>query len=81
MKSMVRILVIDDCSLVITALQRTLNSAGYKVIGTSSSQQAIEILHHERIDLVITDINMPERVPFLSQGETLGHLVTVIYEP
>jgi DNA-binding NtrC family response regulator len=60
MKSMVRILVIDDCSLVVTALQHALNSAGYKVIATASSHQAIAILRRERIDLVITDINMPD---------------------
>ena len=60
MNSKRRILVIDDCSLLVSALKRALNAAGYAVIGTSSSQYAIETMRNERVDLVITDINMPD---------------------
>ena len=57
---MVRILVIDDCHLLVSALQRVLKNAGYAVLGTSSSREGIELLQRERVHLVITDLHMPE---------------------
>lgn len=56
---MVRILVIDDCHLLVSALKQALNSAGYVVLGTSSSREAIELLQRESVQLVITDLHMP----------------------
>jgi CheY-like chemotaxis protein len=56
---MTRILLVDDCKLTVSALNRALTAAGYHVWATCSSQAGIEALQRERPDLVITDINMP----------------------
>lgn len=57
---MVRILVIDDCPVLVSALKQVLTNAGYAVVGTASSREGIEFLQRERVHLVITDLHMPE---------------------
>lgn len=54
------ILVIDDFenSLFVTAF--TLQNKGYKVLKANSGQKAIEHLNGQKIDLIITDYNMPQ---------------------
>ncbi len=38
-----------------------LRSAGYVVVDASDGNQALEVLRSQKIDLVITDINMPHK--------------------
>jgi DNA-binding NtrC family response regulator len=53
------ILIVDDSSNTLEVLQRNLTSAGYKVFTASGVYEAIEILEQTRLDLVITDLKMP----------------------
>ncbi len=46
--------------MMVLALKRTLKTAGYEVLATTSSQEAIQRLGTEPFDLVITDVNMPD---------------------
>lgn len=56
---MYNILVCDDEKDVVSALTIYLQAEGYQVFGASNGLQALEILRHEQIHLVLLDIMMP----------------------
>jgi len=55
-----RILVVDDEPALHKLMFKILSNQGYKVIGAESAKQALDILEHETIDLLISDIIMPD---------------------
>jgi CheY-like chemotaxis protein len=55
-----RILIVEDEMLVIWSLSETLKRAGFNVVAVQTGEQAIEKLKGERIDLLITDMNLPQ---------------------
>jgi DNA-binding response OmpR family regulator len=55
------ILVIDDDELVRTTLSRTLTAAGYEVIEACNGDVGLRKFQGGNVDLVITDILMPEK--------------------
>jgi DNA-binding NtrC family response regulator len=54
------ILVVDDAPDTLELLKRNLTSQGYKVYTSSGVTEAIRILESAHVDLVITDLKMPE---------------------
>jgi two-component system, chemotaxis family, chemotaxis protein CheY len=54
-----RILTIDDSKTIRDMLMLTLADAGFDVLQAVDGQDGLEMLDKERVDLVITDINMP----------------------
>jgi len=54
-----RILVVDDSQNMLELIRRVLSSKGYQIITGSSVVNAISILEQMTIDLVITDLKMP----------------------
>ena len=56
-----RILVVDDEELLVDLLTQNLTLLGYSVVGTTSSEEALEIFSSNptQFDLVITDLSMP----------------------
>lgn len=56
-----RILLIDDESLVRSTLERTLAAAGYEVVVAADGAQGISVLESDPCELVITDILMPQK--------------------
>jgi two-component system, sensor histidine kinase and response regulator len=54
------ILVVEDSVLQRTVLRRTLVEAGYDVIETGDGVEAIEALTIRQVDLIISDVEMPE---------------------
>jgi len=58
---MARILVVDDDDQLRAALKRFLEKEGFQVIDASDGAAGLEILNKDPVDLVITDIFMPER--------------------
>lgn len=54
-----RILIADDRSDNRYFLQSLLTGHGYQVISARDGQEALEILKHEMVDAIITDILMP----------------------
>lgn len=57
---MARILIIDDDVTIQTVFQRFLIGKGYEVSVASDGRKGLRRLDEENIDLVITDIMMPE---------------------
>jgi len=54
-----RILIVDDSADTLEVLRRNLAAAGYQVFTAPSVPGAIEILEQTQLDLVITDLKMP----------------------
>ena len=55
-----RILTIDDSKTMRDMLRLTLAGAGYHVLQAVDGQDGLDVLRKERVDVVITDINMPK---------------------
>ncbi len=55
-----KILVVDDSPDTLELLRRNLESKGYRVLTTQKAVEAIKILESTPVDLVITDLKMPE---------------------
>jgi len=57
---MTRILVIDDDALVRESIRLALQNANHAVLEASDGHKALEVLRGQSVDLVISDIMMPE---------------------
>ncbi len=58
---MKRILVVDDEYQVRKMLRQTLERSGFEVVEASDGKEALKHYHADTIDLVITDIIMPDK--------------------
>jgi CheY-like chemotaxis protein len=56
---MATILHVDDEPSIGLILQDTLERAGHKAVGAHSVPEALQILAHEEVDLIISDYRMP----------------------
>ena len=59
MRTMRKVLVVDDDPVVGTSFDRVLSSKGYAVITAGDGEEALKKLNSESYDLVFTDIRMP----------------------
>jgi len=55
-----KILIVDDCDTTRKLLTFIVKEKGYKIIGASNGLEALEVLAQNQIDLVVTDLNMPQ---------------------
>ncbi len=55
-----RILVVDDEENARVALAKILSREGYEVATAGNGYEALNFLRNKEVDLIITDINMPE---------------------
>jgi CheY-like chemotaxis protein len=58
---MPRILIIDDDDIIKRMLRRMLTRAGYDVLDAADGKEGIERFRENDVDLVITDLIMPEK--------------------
>ena len=78
---MKRILVVDDDTSLRIYLQEELIDMGYEVITASNAPEALKIVEHENIDLVILDIRMPGMTGIEALPRILGlkeHLPVIL---
>ena len=68
-----RILIVDDDPTIRTVAEDVLTGAGFEVIVTGSAASALELLRSQEIDIVVTDVLMPEM-----DGFTLGAQIAVL---
>jgi response regulator RpfG family c-di-GMP phosphodiesterase len=70
-ESMESLLFVDDESSILSSLRRLFRSLGYTIYVAESGQQGLEILKQHPVDLVISDMRMPEMdgAAFLEQVE------------
>ncbi|HQV30901.1 MAG TPA: sigma-54 dependent transcriptional regulator [Calditrichia bacterium] len=80
-----RILVVDDDTNLRVILQKSLESCGYTVSVAADGESALEVLHKESFDLMITDLSMPgmSGIELLQEARkaypNLGCLVVTAY--
>ena len=55
-----KILVVDDDKMILEAITHYLSSEGHEVITASNGLQALEMAQSKRLDLIISDIMMPD---------------------
>jgi CheY-like chemotaxis protein len=55
-----RILIVDDDVSYVELLQILLEEEGFEVVPAYRGRQALNIMSHERVDLVLLDYQMPE---------------------
>ncbi|SMC71254.1 two-component system, chemotaxis family, response regulator CheY [Desulfocicer vacuolatum DSM 3385] len=54
------VLIVDDSQLTLEIISFTVLSAGYRVIRAQGGLEALEILNHTPVDLMVVDIVMPD---------------------
>ena len=57
---MARILVIDDDELVLSLIKKVLERKKYDVVTASNGKDGLQLYEEQKIDLIITDLIMPE---------------------
>ena len=55
-----RLLIVDDETTLVTALLSTLRESGYTAIGATSPGDALAILRRQPVDVMMTDLHLPE---------------------
>lgn len=56
-----KILLIDDDELVLKSTRKLLERQGYEVFPASSAKEALQLIDNDSLDLVISDIRMPDK--------------------
>ncbi|MBI5561957.1 MAG: response regulator [Deltaproteobacteria bacterium] len=55
-----RILIVDDCDTTRKLLSYIVRERGYKILAASNGLEALEVMAENPVDLVVTDLNMPQ---------------------
>lgn len=56
---MKRILIAEDNKLILETIAHSLTREGYEIIKTKDGKECLEILKDNKVDLIITDLYMP----------------------
>jgi CheY-like chemotaxis protein len=77
---MARILVVEDDASIRQLLRRVLERAGYEALLARTASEAHRVLQAERMDLVITDINLPgnDGLQFTAEVRTVYPSIPII---
>jgi two-component system KDP operon response regulator KdpE len=54
-----KVLIVDDDPVIVKAMAAKLNRAGYETLEASDGAGAIALVHKERPDLIVLDLNVP----------------------
>ncbi|MBI5587517.1 MAG: response regulator [Deltaproteobacteria bacterium] len=55
-----KILIVDDCDTTRKLLSYIVRERGYKIMSASNGIEALEVMASNPVDLVLTDLNMPQ---------------------
>lgn len=55
-----KILIVDDCDTTRKLLSYIIKERGHVILGASNGIEALEVLAANPVDLVVTDLNMPQ---------------------
>ncbi len=55
-----RLLFVDDEPSILSSLKRLFHRSGYELFTATSGREGLELLEHQAVDLVISDMRMPE---------------------
>lgn len=79
----IKILVVDDVKSVRTVINALFKSEGFKVFEAGNGNEALNVLNENHIDLVISDVNMPDMDGFellkrIRENEKLKDIFVVL---
>lgn len=80
------ILIVDDSILMRTALKRTIGMVGIEIASITEAgngNEALEVLKNNPVDLILTDLNMPEMngvelVHFLKESSEYANIPVIV---
>jgi FixJ family two-component response regulator len=74
------ILLVDDEASILSAIKRQLRSEGYRILTTEDPTQVLSMLGAEDVDVLVSDVNMPEMsgLELMAQARTGFPAVTRI---
>lgn len=84
-ESLLPLLVVEDDAAIRELLEEELQDAGYTTLGVPSAEEAIALLSHTSVSLVITDVRLPGMtgIQLLQQlrqaGSELGIIVITAF--
>lgn len=55
-----KVLIVDDCATTRKLLSYIIRERGYEIFGAANGIEALEMLAVNDVDLVVTDLNMPQ---------------------
>ncbi|MFM5359741.1 response regulator [Aeromonas veronii] len=69
------ILIVDDSATIRQVVSMTLKGAGYEVIEASDGKDALNKLDGKKINLIISDVNMPnmDGITFVKEAKKLAN--------
>jgi CheY-like chemotaxis protein len=70
------VLVVDDSTVARTKLVKLFNEAGYLVASAKDGVEALEVLGRQKVDVLITDLEMPNKDGFELIADVKGSLAT-----
>lgn len=70
-----KVLTVDDSKTMRQMVAFTLKNAGFDIIEAEDGQHALNVLGNEKVDLIITDLNMPNMDGFELITELRKHAV------
>lgn len=80
------ILIVDDSILMRAALKRTIDMVGIEIASITEAgngKEALEVLENNTVDLILTDLNMPEMngvelVHFLKESSEYANIPVIV---
>ncbi len=81
MSELFTILVVDDDPFMAKTLTDILDLKGFEVLAAHSGAEALEILRNQRVDVLLTDVRMPDMdgvTLYRQTRKTHPHLITVL---
>jgi len=77
------ILLVDDQKTIRVIMEKFLVSIGYKVICAANGKVGLELFESEKVDLVVTDIVMPEvsGIEFIHRIKQIDENVPILVMP
>ena len=75
-----KILIAEDEEITLKHLVNTLKREGYDVLGTKNGREALDAMSKEHLDVLITDIKMPEMngIELLERAKEIDHEIEVL---
>ena len=78
------VMIVDDEYMIVKGLERLIRwqELGLQLVGTAGNgQEALDLMRHQAVDIVITDVNMPNvtGIDFISQAKELGQDFVFIF--
>lgn len=75
------VLIVDDENQIRSLNSEVLNNAGFTVFSFDNAEEALELLDNEHIDLIVTDVVMPQMggVEFIEQAKILVPTIKYLF--